>query len=317
MDAQAHPFCPSLPVLPSFAAGGGGAGAGAGGTDGDDAVIIASPREDVSVVVGPIFESEARTAVGNVFRGVCPWFTSSSPITTRLDLALGDESRQADLFAYCDGDTFEACSEATEAGIYVVWPEGGNSISESALPAAAIPSITRFSPADTSRRGPHKYFVGEAYSGTDPQRRREKVWQLETEVEFLMRRFAERSGLNIVDATSIIGAAAIIFPATKRSPRRQQVPDMLQLVRNNAGLHLQRLSRAGRLLLVLLSLDQAPQTAAQRDTTSLLREVRNEQRQVRDAQRQVRNEQRQVRDELAKIFERLPPIPEGAAGPVE
>ena len=49
---------------------------------------------------------------------------------------------------------------------------------------------------------------GEAYSGINVKRRRDKVHQLETEVGFLMRRFADRpdrSGLDISDPTLVIG----------------------------------------------------------------------------------------------------------------
>ena len=252
--------------------------------------------------------------MGQALREVCPWFASSSPITTRFEMALGDEKRQADLFSYCAGDSLAPCSAAPEAGVYVVWPDASlSAVVEPALPAAAVGDGVRFSPADSSRLGPHKYFVGEAYSGTDGRRRCEKVRQLESEVEFLVRRFADRSGLHIVpDATSVIGAAAVVFPAEKSSRRSLQVGGVLQLVRENAGPHLMRLARAGRLLLVLLSADQAPQTAAQRDTTFLLRQMRQTQnlqaRQQANQRQQVARHLASQGQQLAQILERLPPI---------
>ena len=284
------------------AAGGGSSDIDGGGSDGDDLAPVASPDgKAVSSVVGPIFESEARVALSQVLREVCPWFVSSSPITTRYEMALGGVTRQADLFCYCTGDSLAPCSGAPEAGVYLVWPDDSPSIvQEPALPAAAIGDGDRFSPADPSRLGPHKYFVGEVYSGTATSRRRDKVEQLETEVLFLMRRLADRSGLLISDATSVIGAAAIVFPVKKGSQRSSQVPGVLQLVRKYTGPHLKRLARAGRLLLVLLSTDQAPQSAAQRDTTTLLQHLRKEQ--MRQAQ--------QVDRQLAMILQRLPPVRE-------
>ena len=326
----------SLPLL-CFAGGGGArsnaaaAGGGAedggdgGGDDGgdggdvDDLATVASPLNAVSEVVGPLFESEARLALSQVLREVCPWFASSSPITTRFEMTFGAEKRQADLFSYCAGDSLVPCSAAPEAGVYLVLPLPPD-LKDPALPAAAIGDGLTFSPADSSRLGPHKYFVGEAYSGTDARRRGEKVCQLETEVEFLMRRFSDRSGLRISDATSVIGAAAVVFPVESGSQRSSQVGGVLQLVRDNAGPHLQRLARAGRLLLVLLSADQAPQTAAQRDTTVLLRQLRkaqnlqvrqaaNQRRQADNQRRQADNQLRQLDSQLAKILERLERLP--------
>ena len=304
----------------SIAAAAAGGGSGAGGDSGDggdgyDLVTVASPLNAVSEVVGPLFESEARLAVGQALREVCPWFASSSPITTRFEMTFGAETRQADLFSYCDGDSLAPCSAAPEAGVYIVWPDASlSAVVEPALPAAAIGAGVRFSPADSSRLGPHKYFVGEAYSGSNGRRRCEKVHQLETEVEFLLRRFADRSGLHISDATSVIGAAAVVFPAEKGSHLGSQVGGVLQLVRENAGPHLMRLARAGRLLLVLLRADQAPQTAAQRDTTLLLREMRKAQnllaKQQANQRQQVSRHLASQRQQLAQILERLPPIHE-------
>jgi len=258
----------------------------------DNLANITSPLNAVSEVVGPLFENEARLAISQVLREFCPWFDSSSPITTRFEMVFQDEKRQADLFSYCSGDSLVPCSDVPEAGVYIVWPDPSLLVvTNPPLPAAAIKGDANFSPADSSRLGPHKYFVGEAYSGVDVRRRREKVHQLETEVEFLKRRFADRSGISITDPTSIVGAAAVVFPVEKGSQRSSQVNVMLQLVREYAGPNLMRLASAGRFLLVLLSADQIPQTTAQRDTTITLRQMRNE----------MNNQHRQ----LSKILNRL------------
>jgi len=292
--------------------GGDGSGGGGGGDDDfdvdDDNLAITSPFNTVSDAVGPLFESEARVALDQVLREVCPWFDSCSPISTRFDMEFEDKKRQADLFSYCKGDSLTACSAVPEAGVYIVWPDASiSAVVEPALPAASIKDEVQFSPADSSRIGPNKCFVGEAYSGVIVKRRRDKVHQLETEVGFLMRRFADRSGLDISDPTLVIGAAALVFPTEKGSQRRLQATEMLTLVRENLGPHLQRLARAGRLLLVLLSTDQAPQTYAQRDTALVLRQMQNA---LNLQARQFANQRKRNAQQFAKILQRLPVIHE-------
>jgi hypothetical protein len=262
----------------------------------DNLVTITSPLNAVSEVVGPLFENEARLAISQVLREFCPWFDSSSPITTRLEMGFQEDNRQADLFSFCFGDSLVPCLDVPEAGVYIVWPDPSLVVADPPLPAAAIKGDANFSPAaDSSRLGPHKYFLGEAYSGMDVRRRREKVHQLETEVEFLMHRFADRSGVSITDPTLIIGAAAVVFPVEKGSQRSSQVKVMLQLVREYAGPHLMRLASAGRLLLVLLSADRIPQTTAQRDTAITLRQMRNE----------MNNQHRQLSMILNRLCKRI------------
>ena len=50
MDAQAQPFCPSLPVLPFFAAGGGGGGGCSGGGGGPFEIAYAA----AAAAIGPV-----------------------------------------------------------------------------------------------------------------------------------------------------------------------------------------------------------------------------------------------------------------------
>ena len=185
-----------------------------------------------------------------------------------------------------------------EVGKHVVWPDASCAeVTAPALAALALDVGAAFSPADPERVGPQNYFVGEAYSGI--MRRADKVRQLETEVDFLCRRLADRTGLAVTDATQVVGAAALIFsaagPRGMTPPRAAQVPAALALVRAEltTSPHLSRLAAAGRQLLVLLAKDQAPQTYHARDTTAALRALRDEQRSL-----------------AALIRERLPPVVE-------
>ena len=174
------------------------------------------------------------------------------------------------------------CVSVAEAGAFVVWPSAARAeVSAPALPAAAIDAGASFSPADLTRRGPHKYFIGGAYSGERTASRVGTVRQLETEVDFLCRRFTGRSGGAVGDVTAVVGAAALVFwSAGRAQKRRDQVPGLLALVREAAerGPHLRLFMAAGRLLLILICAEQTPQTYHPRDIASAVREQRAEQR---------------------------------------
>ena len=113
--------------------------------------------------------------------------------------------------------------------------------------------------------GPHKYIVGEAYSGGNPRTIADKIQQLDTAVDFIVRRFADRSGIDVTDTTEVVGAAALFFSSAQRS-RHNVLTDCVRMVRQRLGSHprLQRLSRAGRLLVVVLDRSQTPSSFAHR-----------------------------------------------------
>lgn len=288
------------------AAAGGDAGAAAaalgrsyGGDGADGGASAARPCADVSEAVGPLFESEARAALSHCLAQVCPWAASRSNIITRFELSFGGSPQQADVFCYLAGDSHSPCESLPELGVHVVWPDAARAeVTAPALAALALDAGAVFSPADPERVGPHKYFVGEAYSGVAG--RADKVRQLETEVDILCRRLADRTGLDVTDATQVVGAAALVFSAAglpgATTPRAAQLPVALALVRAKLAAcpHLARLAAAGRLLLVLLAKGQAPQTYHARDTSAALRALRNEQRSLVAL--------------LREICERLPPL---------
>jgi hypothetical protein len=252
-------------------------GAGGGATGGAAQCVGA-----VSDAVGPLFESEARNALTGCFSQVCPWLASRTEIITRFELSFHEETRQADIFCYVVEDgSHSACVNAPEAGVFVVWPDATRpEVTEPALDALAIPSDLRFSPGDATRMGPQKYLLGEAYSGISD--RASKVRQLDREVDFMRRRAADRLGVDAPDVTQVVSVAALVFsaagggnPSRAFTPRREQVADALTLVRaclsgEGSCPSLRRLAAAGRLLLVLLSKEQAPQTYHARDVSAAL-----------------------------------------------
>ena len=113
--------------------------------------------------------------------------------------------------------------------------------------------------------GPHKYIVGEAYSGERPETIAEKVRQLDTAVDFIVRRFVDRTGLPVTDTTEVVGGAILFFSSTKMA-RRDTLAALFKVVQQSLGSHLrlQRLSQAGRLLLIVLDRSQTPNSYAQR-----------------------------------------------------
>ena len=112
---------------------------------------------------------------------------------------------------------------------------------------------------------------------------------------------AERTGCAVEDVTQVVGAAAVIFSAAGGPmKRREQLPAALALVRKNAGTSLQRLAAAGRLLLVLLSKDQAPSTYNARGVNASLNKLAAGQSALSEKQSAI----------IDLLRARLPPIPE-------
>jgi hypothetical protein len=237
-----------------------------------------APAVSVSEIVGPLFEDEARAALRHFVNRVCPWAASVSDITARSALELsGDEggaveSRQVDIFAYvAEADVGGECVDERESGAFVVRPDDGLP-AQPALRAAAIPAGTCFSPADRSVVGPHKYLVAEAYSGKNGRTIVDKAAQLDSAVEFIVRRFADRSGVAVRDVTEVVGAAMLFFPSPSGEKRRDVLAARVASVRESLGRHrhLRRLARAGRLVVVVLDVSQAPHSHAQRSVALAL-----------------------------------------------
>ena len=263
--------------------------------------------KSVTEIVGFTFEQEAFAVLrGRTLRSLCSWATDLSDLEGRNEMSymIPDTNpgakrgakqkiqRQVDLFCYCSGDTGAPCSAVADAGVRLVGP--ADDVFEAAVPAIGLAADAEFSPPD--RRGPHKYFIGEVYSGESEESRIGKVRQLEAALEFLCHRFTDRTERVVTDPTQLIGAAMLVFPTLAGTSRSDQFDAALTLVRTNAGPRLQRLIRAGRLALTLLTPEQAPGTYG-------LRALASEQL----AQGKMLREQSKM---LQQLVERLPPIRE-------
>jgi len=83
-------------------------------------------------------------------------------------------------------------------------------------PREAIPILatTGFSPADRERVGPHKYILGEVYSGQNCITVDDKVRQLETLLVYMMRRWNDRFPEHPAeDVTQLVGCGIILLCA--------------------------------------------------------------------------------------------------------
>jgi hypothetical protein len=170
-------------------------------------------------MVGPTFEGEARTALQEVFREACPWAVDHSQLLSRF-LDRGGNPREADVLCYVEGDTLAPCVSLPVHGVRLVRVPDGVSVPP--LSAVELPSTVRFSPTDATRCGPHKYFLGEAYSGQNPATMEAKVAQLESTVAHLRTRWEDQhpgSGGHVSDITQVVGAVALLFSAGD-TPRR-------------------------------------------------------------------------------------------------
>lgn len=247
-----------------------------------------------STHAGPLFENEARSVLNSLRSKIFPWATSVSAFVSRDDVSADAERRprQFDLFAYSDGDSALPCLDDPGNGVAVLGPAPGLSDSLPArekrrpLPATSA-ALLSGSPASASASSEEtspmdilpdrKYVVGEAYCGWRSDSEENKCHQLETELEVLSKRFCERTQQSeVVDITQLVGAAVLVFAAASRGsakPKRRsaQLKSAAALVRKHAGPRMQRLMQAGRLVVVVLSPQQAPQSAAERESFSMLK----------------------------------------------
>lgn len=231
----------------------------------------------VSEMVGPTFEGEARDLLRDNIRMVCPWGTDFSRMMSRQ---LDNEGplRQADVFCYVQGDALGQCINDAELGIRVL--SFSNPLPP--LQAVQIEGTRPFSPADSFRKGPHKYFLAEAYSGANESKIKDKVVQLETLIDFTKKRWEDRGYPAVEDITQIIGAAALIFSCGSE-PRKVFLENVLNIIRINAGPKIQRLAQAGRMLVVVLDKGHSPLTYNQRAVANhltTLQEVQEEMHQM-------------------------------------
>ena len=265
--ATQHTFTsPASSFVPGRLSFGGGGGGGSSAAERTSPTPPAANLPSVSEAVGPIFEGEARDVMSALFLELCPWATDHSPLLSRT-LNRGGNQREADVMCYIEGDTLAPCAAlATSGACLVELPNPGLS----ALPPMPLPAGRRFSPTDASRKGPHKYFLAEVYSGHKTRVWAEKVVQLETLCERLKIRWqdqqSEVEGLPpVTDITQVVGAAALIF-SVGDGKRLEVLQRAQEKVAHSAAQcpNLARLAVAGRLLVIVLDKSQAPSTFVQR-----------------------------------------------------
>jgi hypothetical protein len=206
-----------------------------------------------------------------VIREMCPWATERSDLLPRDSDSRGTQ-READVFCYTRGDTLTPCNSVPSHGVELAaCPPGTSPLPP--LPAPPLPAGEAFSPFAPSRRGPHKYFIGEAYSGASEQRVKDKVTQLETLLGTLLGRWNDRHGHHVAgggatDITEVVGAAALILSAggLRQQAELTAARSVVEtaLLETRPPPHLLRLARAGRLLVVVLDKRRSPATYASR-----------------------------------------------------
>ena len=229
-------------------------------------------------MVGPTFEAEARDAVGSAIRSVCPWLTDHGAILSRT-LDRRNNSREGDIMCYGRGDTLGACVASADLGVSIVGVAGGTEADDGlqaipALPAVELPVGIQFSPTDASRIGPdpYKYIILETYSGTNVNKIKAKTQQLNSLLGHMMSRWGEQHGHAPLgddkDITSIVGAAGLVLCALdedRGEVLKREVARVHRRIWSDTTLvHLRRLARSGRLLVMVLCDKQCPATYNQR-----------------------------------------------------
>lgn len=263
---------PAAPPIPPPQAALGGDGAPLEGP-GDG---LAVPTRSVTDFVGPTFEGEARDALSRVLLDTCPWLADDSSGLMARTLDCGGDTRQADVFGYVrekDGPQGLAPSiSAPGSGLRVLLapgPPGG-----APAPAAPhpIPAGAAFSPYDARRMGPHKCICAVAYSGASELRRKSKLIQLETLLQFTAQRWTDRTGTAVEDITSLIAMAGVVFFAGA-TPRAIVLSVACRMVAAEAGPLVLRLMQAGRFFVMVLDKAQAPTSSFQCEVASTVLET--------------------------------------------
>ena len=137
----------------------------------------------------------------------------------------------------------------------------------------------------------------------------DKVRQLETLCDFVVRRLQDQHGLPAApDVTQVVGAAALIFSAGDTHSRRVALGSAVELVvRAATGANLTRLKAAGRLLVVVLEKAQAPNTFFQRQVTLALnqntKDIEEINKDMKDINKDTKETNKDVK-EIKLLFQR-------------
>ena len=131
-------------------------------------------------------------ALKHIFKDLCPWLAHQPSDLQYRDMdGMGPDgrrtSRDADIFCYLDENSQGQCQSVKSKGLRVV------SATPRLSAAPPLPLVgSHFSPYDSTRKGPQKYFLAEAYSGVSEEAREAKLVQLETLIAFTKSRLEDR-----------------------------------------------------------------------------------------------------------------------------
>jgi hypothetical protein len=198
-----------------------------------------------------------RQILGDLCQGL---LTGTMTLQSR-QLTDGAATRQADLFGYMRETAQAACCAVPHGGLQVLSLEPAIP-AEAPLAIAADRCFSLYNP----RLGPHKYFLAEAYSGNRDDKRREKVRQLDSLLEFTKRRWEDLNRETVSDITAIIGVAGLVFSPGDKS-RGAALELAVNLVKTEAAARplTRRMMQAGRYFVMVLDPSQMPATLFQRD----------------------------------------------------
>ena len=218
-------------------------------------------------VCGPVFEGEARDRLRDIMasNGLCPWATQGTLLVSRkLD---GDDGKhEADIFCYIGDSSTAPLEPEADVGLRVVEPWTGLMPLPPVSPLE-LPAGSRFSP-DSKAAGPLKYFVAEASCTKRYDERLGKLRQLEGLLDHMVRRWQDRTAIDVSDITAIIGVGGLVFSAGNE--RRKAVLDAsCAMVARNAGPFVKRLVQAGRFFVLVLDKSQSPLTFVTRETEKM------------------------------------------------
>lgn len=139
---------------------------------------------------------------------------------------------------------------------------GPSTPAKAAAPAVAIEEGKTSSPAST---GPQKYFVGKIYSGCNPRTIQGKVAQLESLLTFMQKRFEDKHGTTVKDATELFGVAVLVLNGAVLGRSRSDILALgVSIMQAGMGPLLSRLAECGRVCVIVLDARQAGATHAAR-----------------------------------------------------
>jgi hypothetical protein len=227
---------------------------------------LASPSGEFSVTdfLGATFESESRSVLQSMLRGTCPWLGEDAELRSRSLVHDDGSKRQADIFGYVTEASAAPSLSDADNGLQFLDPRDFGAAVAPPAPPVSLSAQQRFSPADVSGGGaPRKYVLAECYGGAAFDKWPAKLAQLETLIEFTVRRWSDRISVAVPDLTSVVGCAGLVLSAGTQA-RRDVLKRACTMVGLRAGSAVKRLIQAGRFFVLVVNAEHAPITEFQR-----------------------------------------------------